>query len=197
MNKFLISILLFINSTFIFAFTDSADIPEVFQREYISTNIQKHDYIQTYGVYTCVAVVIFSEEGSAVMAHFDSGTDLKKGIREILRDFKGKFKVELHGGQAPYNLEKRIVSELAIHEVVVSNISRNLTSDSSKNITLDLNTGEIINYDEMISSTPFNKRSAKMDRVKFSKRLSRHEDSLGGGDFLQVSSVEEFSIFPF
>ncbi|OUR96678.1 hypothetical protein A9Q84_10065 [Halobacteriovorax marinus] len=195
MKKFILLILLFINSTF--AFTDSADIPEVFQREYISTNVLKHDYVQTYGVYTCVAVVIYGENAQAVMAHFDSGTDIRKGIKEILREFNHSFRVELYGGQAPFNLEKKIVSELKVHGVEVSKVARNETSDSSKNITLDLNTGDVFDYDEIISSTPYNKRSAKMDRIKFSRRLSRHEDSVGGGDFLQVSDSEEFSIFPF
>jgi hypothetical protein len=178
---------------------DDPSIKEVFQREYIFTDSSVDEYVQTYGVNTCVAVVVYDGHSKVSLAHFDSATDIEKSLKDILRDYDNResIKVSLYGGVAPYKLEKSIVSTLEEYDLSPSVIERNRNSNDSKNITVEVSTGDVFEYDEMYSSTPWNIASHKVDRLKFRKRIYRHEESLGGGDFLDIRPVESFNIFNF
>ncbi|EQC43838.1 hypothetical protein [Bacteriovorax sp. Seq25_V] len=180
-------------------FHDSAQIPEIAQREYIYTDSTRHQYVQTYGVYTCLAVVFYSESTqTGVLAHIDSATKLPEAVSEIAKLFKGdSYSVRIYGGQAPYYLESRVVETLENFGIEVSDIVRN-TSRQAINIVLELKTGEVFEYDEMHSSTNYKIRQAKVDRLKFSKRLYRHQDSSIGGDIVMIdNSTSAFDLSGF
>lgn len=176
-------------------FRDSAQIPEASQREYIYTDSTRHQFVQTYGVYTCLAVVFYSESTqTGVLAHIDSATKLPEAILEIASLFRGdSYSVRIYGGQAPHNLESRVVETLENFGIEVSDIVRN-TSREAINIVLDLKTGDVFQYDEMVSATDYKVAKAKADRLKFSKRLYRHQESSIGGDVVLIdSSSSEFN----
>jgi len=180
-------------------FRDHETIPEVSQREYIYTSINKHQYVQTYGAYTCLAVVFYSQVSQVgVLAHIDSATRLEKALEEILPLFgESEISIRIYGGQAPYNLEKSFVSSLEKYHLIPDLIIRNLSSKDSKNIVLDLETGDVVEYDEMVASTNYQMRAAKVDRLKFSKKLFRHEDSSIAGDLIEIDeSINHRDFFP-
>jgi len=182
-----------------FAAVDEANTPEVFQREYIYTNSVVHENIQTVGVYTCVALTIIDGHGNAALAHFDAATDIESSLSEILSNFSdiSDLRVNLYGGQSPYRLEKELrnkLLELGLNRV---GIVRNISSKDSMNINLNLKTGQVSQYAEMISYTKVGVARYKSDRLKFSKRIYRHEDSLGGGDYVPEFDESEFDFLTF
>ena len=94
--------------------------------------------------------------------------------------------------------EQKIIDALNTHGVAPAYIERNKTKNESKNITVDVATGEIHHYFETISSTPWQISSEKVNRLKFGRSLYRHEDSIGGGDIVDVLDTQEFNfLMPF
>mgnify|MGYP000583794104 CR=1 FL=1 len=195
----LLILIMFILCPKVLATVDDVSTPEVFQREYIYTSFQEHKNIQTVGVFTCVAMVILDKNGYGALAHFDASTDLERGVDEVLSAFNGarEVSVSLYGGQSPYRLEKRIVEKLEGHGVVPDLIERNSDPEGAMNINVNLRSGVISKYVESISNMGYRERAFKADRMKFSKRLYRHQGSIGGGDFLPDFSEEEENLFNF
>lgn len=176
---------------------DSVNIPEVFQREYIHTDFNNHKFVQTFGVYTCVAVVIYSANKSAVLAHFDAATKVDRSIDLLLKNFSTQetLTITLLGGQPPFKLEQNISKNLEEKGFLVNKTIRNRKNESLS-IILSLESGELFKYDENISSTDWRVSREKVDRLKFEKKLYRHENSIGGGDFLDIieqNSMEQFN----
>ncbi|MFG1500573.1 hypothetical protein ABMA70_10245 [Halobacteriovorax sp. XZX-3] len=193
----LVSSLIFANSSLALTILDRADIPEVFQREYIYTSSQRHSFVQTYGVTTCVAVVMSNADGKSILAHLDSGTKLNGAISDFVKILGDVTSIRLYGGQPPYRLEENIISELSKHSLYPELIIRN-ENNESLNIILDLRTGDVVEYDEMHSSTDYRVANEKVKRLKFSSRISRHEESIGGGDIIEVdqsSNQFDFNMF--
>lgn len=195
----LLIFIIFIFSRSIFAAVDDVNTPEVAQREYIYTNLLAKENIQTVGLYTCVALVVLDEHGNGALAHFDAATDIDQGITEILSNFSNirALSVSLYGGQSPYRLENELRDKLLQFGLGRVDSIRNNSSESSMNININLKTGAISQYSEVVSSTKVGVARFKSDRLKFSKRLYRHEDSLGGGDYIPDVDETEFDFLSF
>ncbi|MFG1482184.1 hypothetical protein ABMA79_14385 [Halobacteriovorax sp. HFRX-2_2] len=193
----LISTIAITNSTFASTVLDRADIPEVFQREYIYTSAAKHTFVQTYGVATCVALIMHNSEGETVLAHLDSGTKVGQAISNFVKNLGDVTSVRLYGGQPPYRLEDRIVSELSKYKLNPEVIIRN-DRNESLNLMLNLKSGDVEEYDETYASTDYRMANEKVKRLKFSSRISRHEESIGGGDVIEIDppiSGFDFNMF--
>ncbi|EPZ50285.1 hypothetical protein M902_1308 [Bacteriovorax sp. BAL6_X] len=188
---YILLISLFANANLVFAdiVLDRADIPEVFQREYIYTSGAKHEFVQTYGVATCVVLIMHNYEGHSVFAHLDSGTMVEQAISNFIKDLGNITSVRLFGGQPPYRLEDRIISELEKYKLYPEIIIRN-ERNKSLNVMLNLKSGDVVEYDEVIASTDFRVVNEKVKRLKFSSRIYRHEESIGGGDIIEIDSPE-------
>lgn len=176
--------------------SDNPLIPEVFQREYIYTNIYKHPKIQTYGLVTCVALSIFHEgSGDAVLAHIDAKTS-DNDVKYLFSLFRenASLKIELHGGVegSKYNLMPKLVNIITTLGFKVAIMKQNRNSSQAMAVIINLVTGKVSNYDEIYTNTPYLDRLAKIKRMKLSRRLYRHLDSLGGGDRLELESPPEF-----
>ncbi|MGI4991418.1 hypothetical protein ACRXCV_02245 [Halobacteriovorax sp. GFR7] len=185
------------NSSLANTVLDRADIPEVFQREYIYTSAAKHAFVQTYGVATCVALIMRNSEGHSILAHLDSATKVEQAISNFIKDLGDITSVRLYGGQPPYRLEDRIISELANFKLYPEIIIRNERNESL-NLMLNLKSGDVVDYDEINASTDYRIASEKVKRLKFSSRISRHEQSIGGGDVVEVDSPSngfDFNMF--
>lgn len=191
--------LIFLMNQNILASIDDANTPEVFQREYIYTNSELRENIQTVGVNTCVALVVLDDYGNGALAHFDAATNISSGLIEILSNFSDQstLRVSLYGGQSPYKLERLLRDNLQQLGIVKVESIRNRSTSDSMNININLKTGKISQYDEFYSSSSYSERKFKLDRMKFSKRLYRHEDSIGGGDSVPDFRDEENNIFDF
>ncbi len=128
------------------SFSDDFSIVEVAQREYIFTDYKKDKFIQTYGVYTCVALIIYDKKLSrASLAHFDGATNIEQAITWMLRDYKNleNIEISLFGGQTPFRLERELVEALSEHGLSPKYIERNTSKNESKSIVLDVKTGVI------------------------------------------------------
>jgi hypothetical protein len=161
---------------------DILGIPEVSQREYLHSSVLAHSHIQTYGMYTCVGLVIYSEKAKeGILAHVDAATNVEKEIPKLLKQIPEISKISLIGGT--HKLATKI------KEIVEQNNHRVFERiEKVENIILSLESGEIFEYDESFTTTPYAVMDAKLDRMHFGgKRLFRHMDSLGGGDYLEVS----------
>ncbi|OIQ20895.1 MAG: hypothetical protein BM556_02840 [Bacteriovorax sp. MedPE-SWde] len=165
---------------------DIEGIPEVAQREYILADSNQYDYIQTYGLLTCVGLVIFDEERKlGLLAHIDAQTDLDRELPRLLKQFSKNISVSLIGGST--DLADSIKEDLQSRGIVIS-----LNLRGIENITISLRDGEIFEYDEMFLTTPYALQSAKVDRIHFGgSRLFRHMDSLGGGDYVEYNRQNE------
>ncbi|WP_127718357.1 hypothetical protein [Halobacteriovorax sp. HLS] len=184
----LLLLILFTYSSLSFAIdADNVDIPEVYQREYIHTDYKKHKFVQTYGVFTCVAVIIYSDSKRAVLAHFDASTKIDRSIDQLLSNFSAQesLTITLAGGQTPFKLEEQLRANLREKGYKVSKTIRNKKNDALS-IMLNLDNGEVFEYSERVSSTDWKVSRAKIDRLKFEKRLYRHELSIGGGDYIEI-----------
>ncbi|WP_157679921.1 hypothetical protein [Bacteriovorax sp. DB6_IX] len=169
---------------------DRLGIPEVSQREYIVANAHQYDFVQTYGMATCVALVLFDTDSNQVfLAHIDAAVNLKRELPRALKNFSTDIQALLIGGQDKLaNKIRETLKEM--------NYDSFLRIPKVENITVSLRTGEVFEYDESKVTTDWRVSQAKMDRLHFGgKRLFRHQDSIGGGDFLELSE-ESPSHFP-
>lgn len=67
------------------AYSDQAGIPEVRMNEFIVTEAGRHPLIQTYGVATCVALVLYdSRTGATGLAHFSASIHVERSVRLML-----------------------------------------------------------------------------------------------------------------
>ncbi len=176
----LLSLLLFSAASF-------ANTAEVFQREYISTTSSEFDQIQTGGLNTCVGVVIHQKNSTkTVLAHIDAGVDPERAIDTLLSSFNDKNNLRswVYGGIKKSSLQtyEKILDELERNNIPVIAKEQNRSSSSSTSIRFDLKKGELILNNNIYVEIPYNVRQGKMDRIKFERRLFRHEGSLGGGD---------------
>lgn len=174
---------------------ESPGEPEVYQREYLLTNLQSHKAIQTYGLYTCVAVVIYSPtKQKALLAHIDSQTNLNKSFKLFTKEFDlKKSKIYVFGGQ-PSDSSKlfdKLITQLKNLKAPIYYAERNKPGRDMA-IRLDLSNGEVSFYNESISNTSLEVLTAKSKRIRYGDRLYRHIESLGGGDQLPTTTPEVF-----
>jgi chemotaxis receptor (MCP) glutamine deamidase CheD len=198
MNSLIIVLLSLFSSIAFGSNRDAPEFPEVFQREYLHTNLEAFNKIQTYGLNTCVALVIYkSDSKEGVLAHIDARTNLG-GIDYILKSFNDKsmLNISLYGGIiGERNLVIKIQEFLNSRGLKVSQIKQNKSSNSMMSVMLDLDTGLVSEYIEIYQNTSFPISLAKLNRLKFGQNLFRHELSIGGGD--TVSIDPSASSFPF
>ena len=169
--------------------SDSPEYPEVFQREYIFTNYKAFEKIQTYGLSTCVAVIVYNSElKEGALAHFDARTRLSE-LDVILKNFShlSNLRIELYGGKIGEKdlifKIKKYLNELGLK---VFKIKQNENSAASMSVMLDLDSGITSEYTEIYPSSDYQTSLAKINRIKFGRRLFRHELSIGGGDLVEV-----------
>lgn len=165
---------------------ESVGEPEVFQREYILTNSRLHGAVQTYGVYTCVAVVLYDTKNkTGVLAHLDAQVDLERAMTDLLRNLNvSDLEASVLGGQPgdPTQLFEKTLNQLNLRGVRVKTSQQNVRRGAEMSVRLELETGRVSEYRERISNTDPAIASAKIARIKFGTRLFRHQDSIGGGD---------------
>lgn len=166
--------------------------PEVFQREYISTQRDKDQFVQTIGVYTCVALVIFDPNTKkAILAHLDPSTNIDKELPRLTRDisFKNSEISMLGGVVGDLGFFDRVKLKVESLDGVVFRLAHNKRGSMGMNLRLNLNNGDLSRYSESRRSTPSGVASAKADRMRFvSSKLFRHEASIGGGDVVIPAS---------
>jgi hypothetical protein len=155
--------------------------------------------IQTYGLVTCVALSIYDKDtNTGMLAHIDSRTDLS-GLLTDINFFKNgnNSVVELHGGvrNTAINLSVKIEKFLIQQGFKIDRIKVNKNANSSMNISLNLKNGIIKNYDETFQNTEYKVGQAKISRLKFGRKIYRHENSLGGGD--PVAFENQYDIYDF
>ena len=161
---------------------DQVGIPEVAQREYILVASGQYEYIQTYGMYTCVGLVMHNEQKDlTVLAHVDAATNLERELPRVLKSIGSGSRISLIGGTQ--RLAKKIQVTL---EKLGERVS--LRIPEIENIIVSTSNGEIFEYDESRRTTPWAVGKAKIDRLHFGgSRLYRHMDSIGGGDYIEVN----------
>jgi len=160
---------------------DLSGIPEVSQREYILVVEGQFDFVQTYGMATCVGLVIFDKDkNQTLLAHIDAATNLERELPRAIRSLSENSTVSLVGGSNKLaNNISNIMTEYGF--------SINQRIPLVENISVSTITGEIFEYYETRRTTPWEISSAKLDRLHFGgKRLFRHMDSIGGGDYVQA-----------
>lgn len=162
---------------------------EVMQREYAEINIHVSRYIQTYGLASCVALLIYEPETTrTVLAHIDAMTDLKQ--LEKFRNLLETGELFLIAGDLESSrklmlkIEQKLKALGGLNAILIEN-----DSGQTGNILFDLKEGKLYEYEEVYLSTSFAVREAKKKRLKFGKRLYRHEQSLGGGDRVHVDDI--------
>lgn len=200
MSKYIILLFsVFISSNSFSQVKDSKGILEVAQREYVFADSVENEFIQTYGVYTCVAVVIVGDRGRASLAHFDGGTKVDQALTWMLRDYAKleDLKISIYGGQPPFKLEEDIIHKLYLMGLRPLLVDRNKSKNHSKSIMVNVKSGVISNYKETISSTNWRIARAKVNRLKFGRSIYRHEKSIGGGDIVEVIESDSLDIFGF
>lgn len=173
--------------------------PEVFQREYILTSGSIHKEVQTYGVNTCVALYLYDENGVAIVAHLDASTKVKKEIPNLLKNLGSNITAKVYGGVpgASINLFGQVVDTLTYYGVPIAEQKQNENDRESMSLSFNLITNEVEHYEEMSSRTKFNVLEAKIKRLHIgTKRLYRHEDSLGGGDIVNVQEIARDLFIP-
>ena len=188
----LVGLALFSLSLSAFAGTveDRKDIPEVFQREYIITSSQQTDYVQTYGVYTCVALTLYDRESKiGILTHLDAQTDVEKELPKLVSAIgNNSLEARVFGGlkNSSSDLAGKILKQLKKLNIQVVEKDIYQDSNSSKSVMLELDTGKVFSYIENESGTDYLVAQAKVDRIKFGRRLYRHMESLGGGDPVNI-----------
>lgn len=184
----LISIYLFSSSAF---GVDHIDYPEVFQREYILTDSKQYLMVQTYGLVTCVALSIYDPKLKlGLLAHIDARTKLTE-IDKLIKNFPSKhnIQVQLNGGLKNSNFLEKIKRYIERIGYKVSSFNKNKIN-SSMNILFNLETGEVTNYIETVQNTSASVYYAKLDRLKWGRKLYRHAKSIGGGDSVNENNFE-------
>ncbi len=180
---------------------DAADIPEVFQREYIITNAYKHKFVQTYGVGPCIALSLFNKKtNQALLAHIDAQTNVNREVLALIHLMGNDENIEarVFGGIEgdKTRLATRVMEVLKEGKVTITESYIERPKNSFLSVMLNTETGELLLYREAIRSTSYQVFEAKVSRIKWGARLYRHEDSLGGGDRVEVSEEEEDIFLP-
>lgn len=166
----------------------AADIAEVFQREYIETYQSEFMEVQTSGLNSCVGVILSTPnaEGHTILAHIDAQTDLDKEIRMLLEKFQNddiKPIAWVYGSykESKVNTYDKIVQYLKNSKIEIISRKQNPTSSDSFNIRFNLESKEVFFDNNLYVDIKSGIRKEKVNRIKFGKRLYRHENSAGGG----------------
>ena len=141
---------------------DSKESIEVAQGEYsVAEYSSRTPSLQTYGIGPCVALTIYDKESKqGFLAHIDS-PQKAKSLHEILPQL-------LKRGFDANNCEARIIGGTTSNHSseIIKNIQKNLNEadlkivetdilgKSTRNIQLDLNTGNVTDYGQTIQSRP-------------------------------------------
>lgn len=177
---------------------DRPNEPEVGQREYIYSQFPEHNFVQTTGVYTCIALVIWnSYDKSTILAHLDAGTNIERELDRLSPwvDW-GASQISLLGG-----LNERTVLREKIQSKIISlggNISfiiQNSAGSRGINLRINLENGVVSFFRPKYSTTNPAEMRAKHSRLLSGSRLFRHIDSIGGGDPLEIDEDNSGDFF--
>lgn len=168
---------------------DHPNAIEVMQHEYAITQpTTQKPVMQTAWISACIAVTLYDKETkTGVITHTDVGTNIEGSFEEIFS------KLEKLGVKTS-NLESRIIGG-ATYKVCKENIKiikgvlekyhvKVVEEDTLGNIIraiqIDTRTGEVMDYEETVSSTSKEKLAEKMKRLFKDKedKLCTHESSL-------------------
>lgn len=160
--------------------------PEVYQREYMVSYHYDHAFIQTFGVSTCVALILYQPESKkGLVAHIDAPTDIQRELQRFGKEFDWtKVEVSVLGGlpHDPTRLYAKVLAQVKALGGKLIREAQNTPPSMSMNLRLNLATGEVSTYLEGHSTTPPHIAQEKIDRIRSGTRLYRHQDSAGGGD---------------
>ncbi len=176
--KFLL--VLWLLSDFIFAtplIEDRANVPEVMMNHYLVASSKEFPAVQTYGVATCVAVVLYDRHSStAAIMHVSASTNIAEALNIVLNAIEQKAGTEVRleasllGGWDNSMGEdtgmvyesSRMVSQLIAglnsesisvvrNETLITKQKSNAGLPAILNIEIDLATGEISYFDQVVS----------------------------------------------
>lgn len=201
-NFYLFTILLMLVSGQLLAAT-----AEIFQREFIYSYSSTHSEVQTGGLNTCVGVVLYHRDSTeTVLAHVDAGVDPQRAMDTLLSSFSNKegLVAWVYGGIVTSRLGtyQKILQSLEREKITVIDKAQNKGGNDYLNIRFNLEKGELIINRNSYIEIPYSIRQAKTDRLKFERRMFRHEQSVGGGDdplqyYTEPSNNGGFGGFPF
>ncbi len=148
---------------------DDGETPQVFQREYLITDLAHHARVQTAGVAPCVVVTFFDlQTHTGVLAHTDGPTSPSESFPRVLQEFTARniplrrLQATILGGEWPtagssrdwaqHNMED-IEHAIAVAGVAV--VLRDYLRDEplppgGHAYGLDLSTGEVYAYNERV-----------------------------------------------
>lgn len=163
---------------------------EVFQGEYAVSKPSHNRYLQSSGAGPCVIITLYDKKNKiGLLAHLDAAVDIYNSMDLILQKLKEK-------GADASNLEARIIggqrsqSEKIVYEIKdrlnesnIKIVETDVLADpqTSKDILFDLETGEVYDYNETITTTPkdeFDKKAQRVINTDKSYVLLKHPDSL-------------------
>ena len=181
---------------------ETADEPEVFQREYIVTESLEYSFIQTTGVYTCVALIAWEPDLKiGLLAHLDPATNIDRELERLKNDINWRTsEITLIGGLSDSpRLFNEIEGKIIQLGGSIKTRFQNTRGSAGMNLRLNLEDGEVSTFRPRYISTDPQVARAKISRIRSGSRLFRHEDSIGGGDPVELESTNQdpFNIFSF
>ena len=169
--------------------SDSEKAVEVMQHQYLITNAKSNELIQTFGAGPCVIVTLYDKNSkTGLMTHLDATTPVDISFDRMISEFAFR-------GLNPQNLEARIIggqegsSEKLVYEIEkrlgtekIKVVERDYLNNiaGSDCVTMNLNTGEVFDYDETIHSTKSEELDALVKKITTYPRnvVYRHKGSL-------------------
>lgn len=149
--------------------------PEIYQREFATATLQEHPFLQTTGVYTCVALVLYSSsQKKGMLAHIDAGTNLDTEIAKVGRDFNwSDVEVSVLGGTVSdrTQLFNRVVAKVKALGGKICMAFQN-EGNGDMNLRFDLSNGVISSFSQSHVSTPSDVSRCKVDRIRSGPQLS-------------------------
>lgn len=159
---------------------DSIDSYEVLQGQYV---IQKYSpktpSLQTFGIGPCVAVTLYDPKTkTGTLAHIDS-TDKAKSFTNVLNQLKyqgidlNNLEAHIIGGQTGSSEETVGILYDSIKNNSIKLKEIDVLGDNTRAIMLNLENGEVSDYQESIHTTPSPKLFMQGNRTLMDKNLSQ------------------------
>ena len=166
---------LFVLSAQTYAAEDRSEVPEVMMNQYLVASANQYPAIQTYGVATCIAVILYGRHNqTGALMHVSVSTNISEALKLVLNEMEqrtGAVQLEatLLGGWADsmgadsgmtYESDRMVdelVRELRKENVLIVENSTLLEKDDAQagrsailNLELDLATGQVFHYEQTI-----------------------------------------------
>lgn len=181
----------------------AADIAEVFQREYIETYQSEFMELQTSGLNSCVGLILSvpNERGHTIVAHIDAQTNLNSELQMLLEKFENAQETPIAWVYGSYkngkiNTYEKIIQFLKNSKIEIIGAQQNQTSSESLNIRFNLESKEVFINNNLYVDIKSGIRKEKINRIKFGKKLYRHEKSIGGGYFFSPDIEDKGIVIP-